>query len=373
MSQATTVARERDARNNEGARDAKTQDAATRKPKSKLLRRVLMVGGVLILLVAVLLYWLFTGGSVDITDTYVRAARVSISTDVSGLVKKVDVRDHQEVKAGQVLFQLDPSRFQIAIAAAKANLAQVKQQFYGARHSYLAQVAKVKAQEVLVHNDQLNYNRYAALVRSGSVTRADYDNAKYQLAGAQAQLAALKAQTGVSLAKLSNNPKIHLKETPQYKAALANLDQAELNYRHSIVRAPFDGVVTETEKLQPGMYLPAGTAAFGLVSNSDVWVRSQPKETELTWVRPGDKAKIHVDTYPGKVWNGVVASISPASGSSFSILPAQNSSGNWVKVVQRIPLRVNITNGPKGLPLRNGMSAEVTIVTGHKRKISDLF
>ncbi|HET9147502.1 MAG TPA: biotin/lipoyl-binding protein, partial [Acetobacteraceae bacterium] len=228
MSQATTVARDRDARSNDGARDAKTQDAATRKPKSKLLRRVLMVGGVLILLVAVLLYWLFTGGSVDITDTYVRAARVSISTDVSGLVKKVDVQDHQEVKAGQVLFRLDPSRFQIAIAAAKANLAQVKQQFYGARHSYLAQVAKVKAQEVLVHNDQLNYNRYAALVRSGSVTRADYDNAKYKLAGAQAQLAALKAQTGVSLAKLSNDPKIHLKKTPQYKAALANLDQAEL-------------------------------------------------------------------------------------------------------------------------------------------------
>lgn len=373
MSQATTVAREGDTRDDDRARDVKTQDATKQKPKSKLLRRVLMIGGVIILLVLVLLYWLFSGGSVSITDTYVRAATVSLSTDVSGLVKSVDVRDNQRVKAGQALFRLAPSQFLIAIDAAQANLAEVKQQFYGAKHTYYGQVATVKAQEVMVQNDQLNYNRYASLVKSGGVTRAEYDNAKYQLAGAQAKLNALQARTGVSLAKLSGNPKIPLEQTPQYKAAQARLDQAKLNYRHSIVRAPFAGVVTETEKLQPGMFLAAGTAAFGLVSNSDVWIRSQPKESELTWVKPGDKVKVHVDTYPGKTWDGVVASISPASGSSFSILPAQNSSGNWVKVVQRIPLRVDITGGPKNLVLRNGMSAEVTIITGHKRKISDLF
>ena len=343
------------------------------KKRSRWLRPVLMVGGVIILLVLVLLYWLFTGGSVDITDTYVKAARVNLSTDVSGLVKQVEVHDHQTVQPGQVLFRLDPSNFRIAIASAQANLDAVKQQISGSRQSYAASIAQVKAQMVLIHNDQINFDRYASLVKSGGVTRAAYDNAKYKLAGDQAKLAALKAQSGVSLAKLNENPKIHYSKLPSYKAAVAELDRAKLNYRHSVVRAPFAGVVTETEKLQPGMYLAAGTAAFGLVSTTDVWVRSQPKESELTWVKPGDKAKIHIDTYPGKTWNGVVASISPASGSSFSILPAQNSSGNWVKVVQRIPLRVNITSGPNGFVLRNGMSAEVTIVTGHKRKLSDLF
>lgn len=340
---------------------------------ARLARPLLMIGGAAVIVGAVVLYWLFTGGSVTVTDTYVRAARVAVSTDVSGLVQKVDVKDNERVKAGQVLFSLDPSRFQVAIAQAKADLAGVGQQIESTRQSYRAEMAKIGMQQSIVDNDRLNYQRYASLVHGGGVTKSDYDNAKYKLAADKATLSAMKAQAGVDLAKLSGNPDIKAADTPQYKAAAAKLAAAELNYRHSIVRAPFAGIVTETEKLQPGMFLPAGTAAFALVSTSDVWVRSQPKETELTWVRPGDKVKIHVDTYPGKVWQGVVASVSPASGSSFSILPAENSSGNWVKVVQRIPLRVNITGGPKDLVLRNGMSAEVDIHTGHQRSLSELF
>lgn len=359
-------------------RDAKSRDHSSRadgqtRPRSKLLRPILMIGGVALILIAVLLYWLFTGGSVSITDTYVKAARVNLSTDVSGLVDQVAVHDHQAVTKGQVLFRLDPTRFVVAVDQAKAKLAEVGQQVEAARHGYQAQLAKIKVQQTVVANDRLNYQRYASLVHGGGVTQSDYDNAKYKYEGAQANLDAMEAQAGVDLAKLSGKADIKLADTPQYKAAAAGLAAAELNYRHSIVRAPFAGVVTETEKLQPGMYLQAGTAAFGLVSTTNVWIRSQPKETSLTWVKPGDKVKIHVDTYPGKVWHGVVASISPASGSSFSILPAQNSSGNWVKVVQRIPLRVNITSGPKHLVLRNGMTAEVDIITGHKRKLSDLF
>ncbi|HEX7388638.1 MAG TPA: HlyD family secretion protein [Acidiphilium sp.] len=356
------------------ARDADERESKTRAVKrSRVLRPILMVGGVVIILVAILLYWLFTGGSVSITDTYVRAARVQLSTDVPGLVQSVEVHDHQVVKPGQVLFRLDPARFQVAIDRAKANLAEVGQQVESARKSYAAQLATIGVQQSIVQNDQINFNRYASLIHSGSVTQADYDNAKYKLKGAEATLAAEQAQAGVDLAKLSGNPKILTEDTPQYKAAAATLANAELNYQHSIVRAPFAGVVTETEKLQPGMFLPAGTAAFALVSSNDIWIRSLPKETQLTWVRPGDKVRIHVDTYPGQVWHGVIASISPASGSSFSILPAQNASGNWVKVVQRIPLRVNVVSGPKDLVLRDGMSAEISIVTGHANKLSDLF
>jgi membrane fusion protein (multidrug efflux system) len=127
------------------------------------------------------------------------------------------------------------------------------------------------------------------------------------------------------------------------------------------------------EALQPGMYLPAGTAAFGLVSDTDVWITAQPKESELTWVRPGQPVTITVDTYPGQTWRGEVESVSPASGSEFSVLPAQNSSGNWVKVVQRIPVRVKILSGPSEFPLRDGMSAEISIDTKHHRHLSDLY
>lgn len=353
--------------------DGQTGEIRSRSRAARLVRPILMIGGVAVILLAVLLYWLFTGGSVSVTDTYVRAARVSLSTDVSGLVQNIAVHDNETVKKGQVLFSLDPSRFNVAIDQAKADVAAVRQQVESTKHSYKAEIAKIRTQQSVVDNDTLNYKRYAALVRSGGVTRTDYDNAKYKLQGDEATLDAMKAQAGVDLAKLSDNPDIKVEDTPQYKKAAAKLATAKLNLRHSVVRAPFAGVVTETDKLQPGMYLPAGTAAFALVSSTDLWIRSQPKETQLTWVKPGDKVTIHVDTYPGHVWHGVVENISPASGSSFSILPAQNSSGNWVKVVQRIPLRVAIKSGPKDLPLRNGMSAEITISTGHQRSLSKLF
>ncbi len=354
------------------SREADTP-AVARSASKRLLRPILMIGGVALILLTVLLYWLFTGGSVSVTDTYIDAATVGLSTDVSGLVQSVDVRDHERVKAGQVLFRLDPARFKIAIDQAKANLLEVVQLIGAARHTYEADLAKIAMQKAIVENDKLSYRRYASLVRSGGVTRSDYDNAKYTLDSAEASLKSMQAQSGVDLAKLSGNPHIAVTDTPQYKAAYAALLRAELDYHNSVVRAPFSGVVTETEKLKPGMYLPAGTAAFGLVSEKDVWVRSEPKETELTWVRPGDKVNIYVDTYPGQVWHGVVSSISPASGSTFSILPAQNASGNWVKVVQRIPLRVAITGGPKHLVLRDGMSAEITIKTGHVRSLMNLF
>ena len=356
-----------------GAGDIQAPARERSRKRSKLLRPLLMIGGVAVIIIAVIGYWLMTGGSVYVTDTYIKARRVQLSTDVSGLVQSVAVHDNEHVMKGQVLFRLDPSRFKIAIDRAKAKLGEVRQEVTGNRHSYEAQLSQIKQQQAMVHNDQLNYQRYAKLVKSGGVTQSQYDNAKYTLQADQAKLAAMQAQANVDLAKLSGNPKINVKDTPQYKAAQAALNQAKVNYQDSIVRAPFSGVVTDTDKLNPGMYLPAGTAAFALVSQNDIWVRSQPKETQLTWVRTGDKVDIHVDAYPGKVWHGVVHTISPASGSSFSLLPAQNSSGNWVKVVQRIPLRVKIKSGPKDLALRNGMSAEITIHTGHKRSLSELF
>jgi membrane fusion protein (multidrug efflux system) len=189
----------------------------------------------------------------------------------------------------------------------------------------------------------------------------------------EAKLAQLEQAAALDLVRLEGDPNVAPEKVPEYRNALAALNNAELAQDHSIIKAPFSGTVTGVESLQPGMFLPAGTAAFGLVSDTDVFITAQPKENQLTWVRPGQNVKVTVDTYPGETWKGVVESVSPATGSEFSILPAQNSSGNWVKVVQRIPVRIHIASGPADMPLRAGMSTEISIDTRHHRSLLDLF
>jgi membrane fusion protein (multidrug efflux system) len=368
MSQNTTVARD------QPAAPARPGAAAVRRAnRSRILRPVLMIGGVLIVAIAALLFWLAGGQYVSSDDTYVDAAKVSLSTDVSGLVAEVNVRDNQHVEAGQVLFSLDQSAFDIAVAGARAQLAQAVLDINAAKRGYGEALAEIAAQKVQIAEDQSNLKRYAAVVGNGGVTRSTYDDARYALQADQAKLDEFNAAAGLQLAKLAGNANIEAQQTPEYLNALASLNNALRAQRHSIIRAPFSGYVTLVEQLQPGMFLPAGTAAFGLVSDTDVWITAQPKEDDLTWVRDGQPVSVTVDTYPGASWQGVVESVSPASGSEFSILPAQNSSGNWVKVVQRIPVRVKITSGPADLPLRDGMSAEISINTDHHRHLSDLF
>jgi membrane fusion protein (multidrug efflux system) len=353
MSQSNVVARDQVA-------PKKNSAAAIRRAnRARILRPVLMIGGVLIVAIGALIFWLVGGRYVASDDTYVDAAKVSLSTDVSGLVEAVYVRDNQHVNAGQILFSLDPASFDIAVDSAKAQLAQAVLDVNSAKQGYAGALAEIAAQKVQVANDQSTLARYAAVVGNGGVTRSTYDNAQFALQGDQAKLTQLQDEAGLQLAKLNNNADISVTDVPAYKSALA--------------RAPFSGYVTQVEQLQPGMFMPAGTAAFGLVSDTDVFITAQPKESDITWVRDGQPVTITVDTYPGQSWNGVVESISPSSGSEFSILPAQNSSGNWVKVVQRIPIRIKITSGPADMPLRDGMSAEISIDTQHHRHLSDLF
>lgn len=341
--------------------------------KKHLGRPVLMIGGVVVVALVCLLFWLFGGRYVSTDDSYVDAAKVSLSTDVSGLVGKIYVHDNEYVEAGQPLFALEQSRFTIAVDAANAALAQVELNVEAEKHGYRMAQAQISAQQAQVARETSNLARIAAVVGSGGATRQQYDDARFGLEGAKATLTQLQAAAQQQLAKLSGNPDINPKDTPEYLSALATLNQARLNEQNSMVRAPYAGTVTGVESLQPGMMLPAGTAAFGLVSATDVYITSQPKENQMTWVRPGQSVAITVDTYPNQTWNGVVESVAPATGSQFSILPAQNSSGNWVKVVQRIPMRIHIVSGPEGLPLRAGMSTEITIDTKHHRHLSDLF
>jgi membrane fusion protein, multidrug efflux system len=339
----------------------------------RLLRPILMAGGIAAVAIGGGAWWLTGGRYVVIDDAYVQASKVSISTDVSGLVAEIDVREGQAVKQGEVLFRLDPRQFQIALEGAKADAAQAALTLDSMKRDYQRMLHDIEAKDADVANDQANFNRYASLVKSGAVTRAEYDNARYKLAADQQALQALREQAEVQLAKLGGNANLDVTTAPQYLAAKARIDEAQRELDHSVVQAPFDGIVTQVDQLQPGQYLGASTGAFGLVSSDHIWVEANPKETELTWVKPGDPVVVDVDTYPGRQWRGVVESIAPNSGSEFAILPAQNSSGNWVKVVQRIALRVRVERHPGDPPLRTGMSVEVEIDTGHRRTLGDLF
>ena len=314
-------------------------------------------------------YWYVTGGAVMSTDdAYVDAEKVGISTDVAGIVKDVDVVENQHVTAGQVLYRLDPRQFQIAVNDAKANLGETALTVASMKRDYARMQSDIAAQDAQVTLDQTNFDRDVMLLRTKTIAQAVYDQGKSVLDADKSKLEALRQQAQVQLAKLGGDPDLPLDQQPQYLKAKAQLDEAQRQLDHSVVTAPFSGIVTNVSTIARGKYLAASTAAFYLVDNDHVWVEAQPKETELTYVRVGQPVTVTVDTYPDRQWHGVVESVSPAASQEFALLPAQNTSGNWVKVVQRLPMRVRLDTSDKSMPpLAAGMSAEVDVDTGHPR------
>ena len=316
-------------------------------------------------------YWYVTGGRVMSTDNaYVEADKVGISTDVSGIVQDVDVSENQHVAAGQVLYRLDSRQFEIALESAKANLAQTELTIESMKRDYRRMLSDIDTQQAQVALDQSTFDRYATLVKSDAVSKANYDQARFTLQADKSKVASLQQQADVQLARLGGNPDIAVTEHPQYLQTKAQVDEAQRQLDHTIVKAPFAGVVTSVPSIAPGKYLQASMTAFYLVATDYVWVSSNPKETELTYVRPGQPVTVTVDTYPDLEWNGTVESISPAAAQEFQLLPAQNTSGNWVKVVQRIPMRIRLDTGDKNQPaLRAGMSVVVDVDTGHQHGV----
>jgi membrane fusion protein, multidrug efflux system len=338
-----------------------------RSPRRRSMRWVLFALLPLVLVGGA--YWYVTGGEVMSTDdAYVNAETVGISTDVSGIVQQIDVAENQHVDKGQTLYRLDSRQFQISLDNARANLAQTALSIESMKQDYERMQSDVAAQQAQVALDQATYDRNASLVGTGAVSRATYDQARFTLEAGKGKLESLRQQTAVQLAKLGGNPDIPTTQHPLFLQAQARVDEAQRQLDDTVVKAPFTGIVTQVSAIAPGKYLAASTTAFYLIATEHVWVDATPKETELTYVRPGQPVTITVDTYPGADWHGVVQSISPAAAQQFSLLPAQNTSGNWVKVVQRIPLRVGVDTADKGLPtLRAGMSVVVDVDTDHAR------
>jgi membrane fusion protein (multidrug efflux system) len=353
--------------------DRVTDAPSRRRIGRAAVRPVLMLGGIVVVIVGGAYYWLTGGRVVSIDDAYVRAAKEVISTDVSGIVASVPVHEGQRVKTGDVLLQLDRRPFEIALAGATANLNGMVSTLNAMKLDYKRMLREVDVKQAQADSAQANFERFAGLVKSGGVTRADYDNARFQVMADKQAIEALKVTASVQLARLGGDPEVDVRTMSDYLQAQARVDEAKRQLEHTVIRAPFSGTVTQVETVQRGMYLAAATAAFGLVSTDNVWVEANPKETELTHVKPGDPVDVTVDTYPGRTWKAQVESIAPNSGSEFSVLPAQNTSGNWVKVVQRIPVRIKVERQEGDPELRAGMSVIAEIDTGHRRTWHDLY
>ncbi|HEX4194670.1 MAG TPA: HlyD family secretion protein, partial [Stellaceae bacterium] len=275
-------------------------------------------------------------------DAYVEADKVGIATDVAGIVKEVDVTENQHVAAGQVLYRLDPAQFQIALQNTQANLAETSLMLDSMKPDYRRMLSDAAAQQSQTDLAQVNYGRNAALLPTSAVSKAAYDQTQFTLQADRNKLDSLRQMAQVQLAKLGGDANTPTTQLPQYVQAAAQVAEAQRELDDTVVRAPFAGIVTNVPAIAPGKYLAASTTAFYLVDTDHLWVDAQPKETQLTWVRPGQSATISVDTYPDVEWHGVVDTLSPAAAQEFSLLPAQNTSGNWVKVVQRVPMRLRV-------------------------------
>src|ERR1700704_5592872 len=350
--------------------------ASTPSPK-KSTRRTLMFALLPVALIAGGYFYVTGGAAMSTDNAYVQADMVGLSTDVAGIVTQVLVRDNQKVAKGDILFKLDPLQFQLALDRAEAQVGNTRNDLVALQTSYRNMQAQVAQAQKDVDFNMVNFQRQEQLIANNFTPRATYDAARNTLQGSQQKLASLNAQLAGIAANLNGHPDAPIENHPKYKDAVAARNEAARQLAHTVVHAPFAGIVTNVPSLQPGQYLAAAATAFNIVSTERVWIQASPKETELTYVKPGQKATVEVDSYPGQQWTATVDSISPASASSFSLLPAENTSGNWVKVVQRIPMRVSVSNAPGKPQLRVGMSVELSVNTGHERGlpsfITDLF
>jgi membrane fusion protein, multidrug efflux system len=349
---------------------AQSADSATPNTWMGRHRRLLLLGGPVVVAVGALIFYLLGGRYASTDDAYLQAARVEISCNVSGRVVEMDVHDNQVVHSGDVLFQVDPRPFQIAIQDAEAHLAGSRLTVKALEAAYRQRQADESAARNTIAFRQDDFNRKKKLAADGITSQAQLDQAAHDLDVARQGLVAASQQTASALADLGGDTTAPIDTRPAVREAQATLDRAKLNLSYTTVRAPMDGIVTKVEQLQVGDYINAVVPLFALVSQQNMWVEANFKETDLAHMRPGQKASFTVDAFPGTTFTGRVQSTSPGTGASFSLLPPENSSGNWVKVVQRLPVRLSIDPGHAALPLAAGMSVVAEVDTQHHRSLA---
>jgi membrane fusion protein (multidrug efflux system) len=348
---------------NDSPNTATTAAPPVEQTRAQKLRRPIMIGGVA-LIVGIAAYFYFTGGRYESTeDAYVSAARVSISTNVPGRVVELRVHDNQRVRKGDLLFKLDPRPFQLKVDEARARLSNAKLQVEALKATYRQKQSELRSAEDTLDYEKRESDRQTRLLSSGISSQAQVDRAVHARDAAAQAVAAAQQQIASTVANLGGDPSIDPVDHPSVKQAQAELDRAELDLSYATVYAPDDGVVTQVEKLQVGDYVNAASPVFALVATHDLWVEANFKEVQLARMREGQPATVSIDTYGDRTFKGHVVSLSPGTGAQFSVLPAQNATGNWVKVVQRLAVRVEIDDADRDHPLYAGLSATVKVDT----------
>ncbi|WP_277758120.1 HlyD family secretion protein [Pseudomonas sp. A34-9] len=341
-------------------------DAPPKTPLKQKLRPLLMAG--LPALFAVIGYSQYRANEpyVSTDNAYARVAKASINARVSGQVVEIAVDDNQPVRKGQVLFRIDPQPLQIAVDRAEAQLGNARLRIDGLKASYRQQQAELQSARASADYDQKEFVRKKALIASEFVSRAAYERADTDLKVSRQRIAAIEQQIASTVVALNGDPDIAIDRHPTVREAKAQLDEAQLYLSYATVIAPADGIVAKVDDLQVGNYVSNGSAAFALISDRETWVEANFRETQLTHMRPGQTATITLDTYPDRPFKAHVISMSPGAGADFALLPPENATGNWVKVVQRVPVRLELDDADPAMPLFSGTSATVEVDTGHR-------
>jgi membrane fusion protein, multidrug efflux system len=337
------------------------------------LRMILLIVVPMIAAVAGLGFYLSGGRYISTDNAYVGAQKVLITPDISGKVSRIVVREGQHVAPGDVLFEIDAEPFKLALAQAQAKLASVRVDLSNLKANVKSLATLAELSQKNVELKQRDVERKAALLAKSTGSQLDLDNSAAATVTAQLMAQFALQQKASTLNQLLGDPDLPLEDFPAYRQAKAAVEQAERDLNHTVLRAPMSGTATQVDNIQLGRFVMAGTPVFGVIDDAAPWVDANPKETDITYLRVGQKVAIDVDTFPGHTFRGAVGSVSPGTGAQFAILPPQNASGNWVKVVQRVPVRIAFDPDQNTKDLRSGMSVSVEIDTGRSRSIRKLF
>ena len=343
-------------------------DPVSAAPVASRLRRNLLIAALPLALALVGTWFWATGGRyVGTEDAYVQQDRVSIVSQLSGQIATVGVAENDVVSAGQTLFTIDDSHYRAALESARAKLESARLDVRKLKAAYAGAVSDAATARDSLAFARTQDERQQSLRTSGVISQSSADDSALALQQARGAVAAADTRVLAAEAALAGRPDIAVDEHPAVLEALADVHAAELDLEHTIVEAPEAGIASQTERLQVGQYVTPTTPVLSVVQTGDSWIEANYKETELTHMRVGQPVTVVLDTYPDRTFAGEIASIGAGTGSEFALLPAQNATGNWVKVVQRVPVRIRIGASDAAMPLRAGMSASVEVDTGHAR------